>query len=128
MGGRSLVMRNNIVLGGQHWLIDRMLPGGPANLTHIAVGDGNVIIQPGDTALTNERARKPLTLQARDGEMLLAEAFFDRPDANFNWREVGLFAGGTSTVGSGILVARALLSESKDDLRTATITWQWEVS
>ena len=128
MGDRSLCVANNMVLNGMHWLIDRMLPGGPANLTHIAVGDGTASIQPGDTTLTNERARKPIVTQVRDGETLLAEAFFDRGEANFQWREVGLFSGGTDTLGTGALIARALLAESKDDLRTATVTWQIEVS
>ena len=128
MGDRSLCVSNNMVLNGMHWLINRMLPGGPANLSHIAVGDGTAIIQPGDTTLANERARKPIVTQVRDGETLLAETFFDRGEANFQWREVGLFSGGTDTLGTGVLIARALLDESKDDLRTATVTWQIEVS
>lgn len=120
--------RNNITLGGLHWQIDRWLPIAPPGLTHIAVGDGTAPVEPGNTALVSERARKAIASQVRDGEMLLAEAFFDRQDANFGWKEAGLFAGGSDASGSGVLVARALIEEAKDELRTATVTWQWEVA
>jgi hypothetical protein len=112
---------------GQEWLLDRLLPGGPADLTHIAVGDGTAEPQDGDEALQHERARKALTSQARDGLTLLLEAFFDRAEANFTWREAGLFAGGTSDPDTGTLVARALVYEEKDNMKTATVTWEIEV-
>lgn len=128
MGGTGTKTYQNLLVHiGRIWLIDRLLPSPPAGLTHIAVGDGSSEPVGGDTALANERARKALSSQLRDDLALLAEAFFDRHEGNFNWREAGLIAGGTDAPGTGVLVARALVYEDKDDMKTATITWELEV-
>lgn len=126
---QELRTSNKMTQGGWYWLLDRLLNGVlPAHLTHIAVGDGTIAPQEGDVALVNELARKALTSQTRDDLTDLIETTFDKNEAIFTWKEVGLFAGGTDTIGTGTLIARALLTEAKDIYRTATVTWQLEVT
>jgi hypothetical protein len=116
--------KNQMVQGGLDWLLDLAAGLAPVGISHIAVGDGTAVVSLGDLQLGNELARKAVTAISRDTGTALAEVFFDKTEANFTWTEIGLFTGGTDTANSGTLIARALVNESKDNKRTATIAWE----
>jgi hypothetical protein len=116
--------KNMMIQQGLEWLLDLAAGLSPAGLSHIAVGDGTRIVSLGDIHLENERARKPITTVVKDNGAAIAEVFFDKEEALFYWKEIGLYVGGTDTPNSGKLVARALVEEMKDNRRTATVSWE----
>lgn len=114
-----------IVNNGKKWIRD-LIQGKPeAAITHLAIGDSGAPVSEGDNALANEVARKAITGMYEDTEVVVIETYWDRYEANFTWREVGLFAGGTDDPGTGTLIARALVYEEKDDMKTATVIWEF---
>jgi hypothetical protein len=116
--------KNKMTQKGLDWLLDLAAGLAPSGITHIAVGDGTAVVSLGDLQLGNELARKAVTAISRDTGTALAEVFFDKTEANFTWKEIGLFTGGTDVANSGTLIARALVNEAKDSRRTATIAWE----
>jgi hypothetical protein len=116
--------KNMMIQQGLDWLLDLAAGLAPSGLSHIAVGDGTRVVSLGDLQLENERARKPITAIAKDNGAAIAEVFFDKDEALFHWKEIGLYVGGTDTPNSGKLVARALVEEIKDNRRTATVSWE----
>lgn len=124
LGGRARRYGNLVTQTGLDWILALINGEAPASLSHIAVGADSRETSLGDDRLWDERARKPISNQARDLGVILAEAFWDKAEDNFHWRETGLIAGGTETLNSGILVARVVIDEFKDSRRTATISWE----
>jgi hypothetical protein len=116
--------KNMMIQQGLEWLLDLVAGLVPTGLSHVAVGDGSRIVSLGDLQLENERVRKPITTVARDNGAAIAEVFFDKDEAIFHWKEIGLYVGGSDTANSGKLVARALVEEMKDERRTATVSWE----
>lgn len=97
----------------------------PLNINYLAIGDNNTVATPLDEHLYNEIYRKAITSATLDevNNVVAVTTFVDRLEANFTWKEVGLYAGGTSTKDSGTLVARAVVNEEKSDKRTANVVW-----
>jgi hypothetical protein len=116
--------KNMMIQQGLEWLLDLVAGLVPTGLSHVAIGDGSRIVSLGDLQLENERVRKPITAVARDNGAAIAEVFFDKDEALFHWKEIGLYVGGSETPNSGKLVARALVEEMKDERRTATVSWE----
>lgn len=121
-----------IVNTGMEWIFG-MLGGSPApsgypqgypSIQYIAVGGSPNVVMPDQTKLTHERARVLVSQLYQATGVVVAEATFDYDQANFIWQEVGLFAGGNASADTGIMIARGLVSEDKDDRRTALIIYQ----
>ena len=113
-----------ITTDGEQWILKYLLgtPGSPVN--YLAVGDNPPAPAKGDKKLAGEVARVPVTSIYQDGGTVVFETFVDKLQANFNWREAGLFAGGDASLDTGILVARANIDEDKDQMKTATVLWE----
>jgi len=122
--GNTRRYKNNMVQGGFDWLVNFIVSNSGAVLTHIAIGDNANPVSQGDVVLHNELTRKTISLLENDNGTAYAEVFVDMNEANFHWREIGLFAGGTAEKDSGTLIARCLVDEAKDSRRTATISWE----
>ena len=116
--------KNMMVQGGLDWALDLMAGLTPSMISHVAVGADGTQVSIGDEQLRDERARKQVTTLERDSGAVIIEGFFTEQEANFPWREIGLFAGATDALGTGVLLARAVVTESKDSRRTATVTWE----
>jgi hypothetical protein len=123
-GNSESKYKNMMVQHGIDWLLDLVANLSTEKITHVAVGDGTRIVSMGDLQLENELARKPITTVLKDNGSAIAEVFFDKEEALFNWKEIGLFVDGTDLSNSGKMVARALVEEMKDNRRTATISWE----
>lgn len=113
-----------IVQQGFDWMLGFMYMGGGAPVTYLALGDNGTVATLNDAQLYNELVRKEIGNLYIDSGVLVGETFFDRNEANFHWREAALFAGGSMTPNSGVMIARAVIDESKDDKRTATVVWE----
>jgi hypothetical protein len=98
--------------------------GASSMISHIAIGDATTPVLLSDSRLGNERFRKPITNIILEGSSILVEAFIDKEEANFSWGEIGLYSNGLDSTNTGLLLARALLKEDKDNLRTTNILWE----
>ena len=63
-----------------------------------------------------------------DGDKPVWETFFTQDEANFRWRELGLFAGSNLDKDSGRLVARVVVDETKNDNITITLLWEFRIN
>lgn len=113
-----------IVNQGFSWILNFIGGTAAPGINYLAIGDSSAPPQMTDTKLGNEIIRIPITGKTQDTQSAIYEVFFDRNDANFEWKEIALFAGGTAAKGSGTMVAKAAANESKDNKRTVTVTWE----
>lgn len=113
-----------IVNSGMDWLLGLLRVGSGSPLAFLGIGDSPNVLSADQTQLTNELARKAITNIYHDSGAIVCETSVGYEEANFVWREVGLFAGGNTTPNTGTMVARGLVSEDKDNMRVAMIIWQ----
>lgn len=117
-----------VVNSGMDWLLGLLRVGSGSPLAFLGIGDSPNILSPDQTQLTNEMSRKAIDNIYRDSGAIVCETSFDYAESNFAWRELGLFAGGNGSPNTGIMVARGLVSEMKDERRTAMVIWQLNFS
>lgn len=121
--------KNRVVNAGLDWLLQYILGNSISEtIDHIAVGNDKSPTNSAQNQLGNERFRKELTAVFQDGDTAVFETFFTKDEANFHWREIGLFRGGTIEANSGTLIARVTVNEDKTDTKTATVTWEFRLS
>jgi hypothetical protein len=114
---------------GRDWLLLCLAatPNSPYSgspITYMAIGDSPTVLSEADKTLVHEVFRKEITERYTDDGVFVFEMYVDKDEANFNWREAGLFAGGSLSPDTGTLIARALVEENKDDMKTATLVWE----
>lgn len=113
-------MQGVVTLAGRYWVLDQIaLAAG----VYVAVGDGATEPNQADVGLVNELFRTAASVY-RDGEQVVAECSVLESEANFRWREIGLFISGTASPGTGMLLSRALVDEPKDEMRTVTVCFE----
>lgn len=87
------------------------------DIKYFAFGDGSTAATATQTKLINERFRKQLTTKERPSGQNYVESIVSlgSPDANFNIREIGVFAGSTatSTADSGKMISRIVVNIEK---------------
>ncbi|HHV79098.1 MAG TPA: hypothetical protein GXX40_05730 [Firmicutes bacterium] len=115
-----MATQGTVTLLGRLWVLDLIAA---ASGVYVAIGDGTTEPSQADTGLANERFRKAAGIY-RDGEQVVAECQVTEVEANFGWKEIGLFVGGSDVAGSGTLLVRALVDEAKDELRTVTVSFE----
>jgi hypothetical protein len=96
---------------------------------YLAIGTDPTPVTANDSKLGAELFRKPLTNVERIGNRLLAECYLEAEEANFTFRELGLFdsSGEWETTDSGILLNRAIVNETKNAGTAKTISWSLEL-
>jgi len=94
------------------------------------VGTSGVAVDPAQTTLGAELARKAVTLATRDpANRAIFETFFAATEAIGTLREMGVFGNGaTATPNSGDLFARALIDPPRDKTGTMTLTVRTEIT
>ena len=117
--------RNRVVRGGVLFIANFLLEGQSNYIDYIAVGDDGSATRRSTETLYNELFRKEITDRRLSADKPVFETFFFDEEANFHWRELGLFAGGTEDAGSGELIARVVVDQQKTD--DFVITTQWEI-
>lgn len=140
MQGLALQISHNVIIGenryknrvlnaGLDWLIKYIIGVIESKkINYIAIGDDDSQTMPNATRLGNERFRKEFTDVRQDGKIAVFNTFFTKDEANFHWREAGLFLGGTEEKDSGILIARVRINEEKTDTKTMSIVWEFGIS
>jgi len=120
--------KNRVLLGGVSYVADLLLGEDNTIIDYVAVGDDPSPNTLNISKLGNEVFRKPPTTSYRDGDKPIWETFFTQNEANFQWRELGLFAGGNLDKDSGRLVARVVVDETKNDNITITLLWEFRIN
>lgn len=88
-----------------------------------AVGTGTNVPALSDTTLQTELARTNIASLANAGPIAYITAFFNENQANGVLREAGLFADGTSTADTGVLVSRVNINITKSMTESLTLDW-----
>lgn len=120
--------KNRVLRGGINYLAELLLGQEETVIDYVAVGDDPSPNTLGTEKLGNELFRKPPTTAYLDGDKPVWETFFTQDEANFRWRELGLFAGGNLDKDSGRLVARVVVDETKNDNITITLLWEFRIN
>lgn len=107
-----------------------VLMGNSENLGYsfLAIGDLSGEVTAIDTSLSNEVFRKEITIINTVDNKLIIDTFFDTFEANFEWKEVGLFVGGElSLKDTGLLFHKAGIDQNKNSGKSLTISWEVEI-
>lgn len=92
--------------------------------SYFVIGTGTDEVKKEDMTLSNETFRKGISSIYVYPNKIVIDSFIDTNEANFNWTEIGLVAGGTlEGKDSGVLLNRALVKEEKNNGKSKTITW-----
>lgn len=92
----------------------------------LSIGSGSDPVQANNASLSTEVFRKPISeISIMGSNRLIIDTFIDVDEANFLWKELGLVSGGVwGTLGSGVLMNRALVNEDKNSGKSKTISWE----
>ena len=98
------------------------------NLSHMATGTGTTPASKSDTAMQTEVFRKAISSKTYTTKKFICKLSLDTSESNFTITELGTFANGTDTSGSGTLISHAIVNIEKNAnlkyLITYTITLQ----
>ncbi len=95
------------------------LTGDEFTITHLALGTGTTAVTASDTALATEIARVEVTTKRIATSSFESKFIVPTASAVGNIKELGIFADGTSSAGSGTLLSRLLINKQK----TAVLQW-----
>lgn len=88
-----------------------------------AVGTGTNVPALGNTTLQTELERTNIASLSNVGPIAYITAFFNESQGNGVLREAGLFANGTGTANSGVLVSRVNINITKTITESLTLDW-----
>lgn len=95
------------------------------NIKYFGFGTSNTPATSSQTSLVNERCRKQVTKKIFESGTNFVESIVSlaSTDANFNIREIGVFAGAnaTSTLNSGIMISRIVVDIDKNENKIINI-------
>lgn len=84
------------------------------DINYMAFGDDDTPAIGEDECLGNELFRKPYTDKNRSGNIQTIITALLEDEANFNIKEIGLFANGTETEDSGVLMSMVIVDIEKN--------------
>lgn len=125
-GERKVFEADNMIMQAFYTLLfsflnfdNLSLTGDEFTITHLALGTGTTAVTASDTALDTEIDRFAVTTK-RTGTSSIESKFIVPPaSAVGDIKEMGIFADGTSSAGSGTLLSRLLINKQK----TAVLQW-----
>jgi hypothetical protein len=123
------VFHNDFMDAGRKKILN-YLTGFNEQITYdfLAISDTDGAITVLDKKIENEVFRKEVTSVSTFDNKLIIDIFIDSFEANFTWKQVGLFVGGSvGTKDSGILFNKALIEQEKNSGKSLTISWEIEI-
>lgn len=87
------------------------------DIKYFAFGDDDTAFNPNDTTLYNEVYRKQVTAKSESGNIVTSLCVLNSTQANFNIKEIGIFAGdsATGTADSGNMLSRVVVDYNKNE-------------
>lgn len=130
------VEQKNLIMDSPNYGIDLLIqsllpdPSYPATLSFIEIGTGNTTPAVTDTALTAPTNRAAITFYQDYGatDAIVQTIFSDSQLSNGTYYEMGTFAGGTSTIGSGQMFNHALFGTAYTKISGQDTTVQADFS
>ena len=94
------------------------------DIKYFAFGDSSAPASAFQTSLGNELFRKQITSKQIGASFVRSIVSLTSNEANFNIREIGVFAGANATMeaGSGIMISRAVVNIQKFENKIVNIT------
>jgi len=120
---------NLIVNNGIYWIGDFLINIDTVGFAYHAIGTGFTAPAAGDTALTDEVARKPFATQDRALSVLTLSVFYRASECTYNIKEAGIYGGATATatLDSGELFSHFLQSYNNSG-GTVDLSWDYDLA
>lgn len=99
------------------------------NLNYVALGDDNTAVTRDDSSLYSEQERYIYTTKTPSDEKYVIKRFLATDEGNMTGgyiTELGIFANGTTTAGSGTMVSRSIVNVKKNENIKLTLTWTFK--
>lgn len=98
-------------------------PTNAMRINYAAVGTDSTAPALGNTQLVAEIQRTQIASLSNNGSIAYATGFFNESQGNGTLREAAIFADGTSTANSGVLVSRVIINITKTSSESLTLDW-----
>jgi hypothetical protein len=124
---RITYYHNVICTVGKTMIADNLTNASPDNtmrINYFAVGDDATAVGAGDSTLGNEVYRNLVASETNADNIAYISGFLSATEDADTYGEAGLFANGTGSADSGILVSHVNITETKSVTETLTIDWQ----
>jgi len=97
------------------------------NITHLEMGLGTTPATRNDSAMEDGIEREPTTVKTFTDTVYTAKWFLDTAVGNLTGgyiKELGIFAEGTATLGSGTMISHTIVNIQKDENIRLTLSWK----
>lgn len=111
---------------GRALLANNLTTATPTNdpqINYVALGSGATTPANSDTQLTTEVYRNQTASSTNSNNIAYVTGFFSASETSGTYAEAGIFADGTGTANTGVLISHVLISVTKSNTETLTIDW-----
>lgn len=122
----KFVFENIVPTVGRTMIANNLTDATPDNAMRIKYAELGTSTQApanGDTALIASSYRNAIASETNAANIAYATAFFSAAEVSGTFKEAGIFADGTASAGTGILVSRVAIDVTKGLTETLTIDW-----
>lgn len=116
--GRTMIANNLTSASPTHSML----------ITHCALGTNATAPANADTQLGTETYRNAIASLSNSNNIAYATGFFSAAETSGTYAEAGIFANGTGTVNSGVIISHVALSVTKSTSETLTLDWTFTLS
>jgi hypothetical protein len=128
---RTYRYRNIVPTVARTMIANNFAYASPTNtmaITHCALGSSGTTPTNADTQLGTEVYRNAIASLTNAANIVYATGFFDATETSGTYAEAGIFANGTLTTNSGIIVSHVLITITKTTSETLTLDWTLTIS
>lgn len=128
---RTYYYENIIPTVGRQNIANNMTAAVPASsllINKAALGSGTNTPANTDTILQTETYRNDVASRTNSANIGYVTAFYNATEVSGTFREIGLFAGGTATANTGVLMSRVAINITKSTSETLTVDWTLTIS
>lgn len=107
-------------------IANNMTASSPASsllINKAALGTGTNTPANSDTQLQTETYRNDVASKTNSANVAYVTAFYSAAEVSGTFREIGLFAGGTASANTGVLMSRVAINITKSTSETLTVDW-----
>ena len=128
---RTYYYENIVPTVGRQNIANNMTSASPTSVLLVnkaALGTGTNTPANTDTTLQTETYRNDVASRTNAANIAYVTAFYSAVEVSGTFREIGLFAGGTATANTGVLMSRVAINITKSTSETLTVDWTLTIS